>query len=159
MMTVVYVVVGVLMALGLAGALLPFLPGTPLILLGALIYAVATDFSPIGWGRLSILAGLAVAGFALGSLGGAVGTRGSGGSGWAVAGALAGVVVGLAFGPLGLVVGPVAGAIAGELLRSGDVRHSVRSGIGTAIGVVAGAVAHLAVAVAMVGLFAWWVLT
>lgn len=156
-MTAVHVVVAVLMLAGLWGTVLPLLPGAPLILLGAGIYAYATDFTPIGWGRLGILAGLAVAGYASSHLAGVIGARRSGGSGWAVAGAFVGAVIGIWFGPLGLLLGPFLGAITGELLRSGDVQASVRTGIGAAIGVVAGAVAHFALALTMVGLFVWWI--
>src|SRR5205814_5274236 len=69
----VTLVVALLMLLGLAGALLPFLPGTPLILAGALVHAIATGFDPIGPWRLAILAVLALLSAALGWLGGAIG--------------------------------------------------------------------------------------
>lgn len=151
-----YAIVAALMALGVAGAVLPVLPGVGLILAGAVLHAVATDFTPIGGGRLAILAALALAGLALPHVAAALGARGRGGSRWAVMGAVLGMLAGLPFAPLGLIVGPVAGAIAGELLRSGDVRASVRSGVGAAVGVLAGTLAHLAVALAMVGLFVWW---
>ena len=59
-MTIVDVVVAILMLAGLVGAILPFLPGAPLIFAGALLYALATDFTPIGAGRLAILAALGV---------------------------------------------------------------------------------------------------
>jgi uncharacterized protein YqgC (DUF456 family) len=155
-MDAVTVIVALLMVAGLAGALLPVLPGTPLILLGAGIYAYATDFARLGWGRLGILAALGVLGYGLGHIAGAVGVRRYGGSGWAVAGAVLGVIVGIWFGPLGLLVGPMIGAIGGELLRTRDLRGSVRSGIGAAVGMIGGALAHFVIALTMVGLFVWW---
>src|SRR5207244_860460 len=54
--TIVDVVVAILMLAGLVGAILPFLPGAPVIFAGPLLYALATDFTPIGAGRLAILA-------------------------------------------------------------------------------------------------------
>jgi uncharacterized protein YqgC (DUF456 family) len=156
MSELLYVVVGLLMLAGLAGALLPILPGTPLILVGAAIYAFATDFTPIGWGRLVILAALAIFSVVVGSLGTALGTRGAGGSHGAVIGAILGTLVGVAFAPLGLIVGPLVGAVGAEWLRTGRLRESVRSGIGAVIGTLAGAVMHFAVALAMVALFVWW---
>ena len=51
-MTWVGIVVAILMLVGLVGSAVPVLPGTPLIVAGALVYAVATDFTPIGIGRL-----------------------------------------------------------------------------------------------------------
>ena len=151
-----WMVVGVLLVLGLAGTVLPFLPGTPLIFVGALIYAFANDWEPIGIGRLTILAALSALGYALHYLAGALGTRRAGGSAWAFVGALAGGIVGLFFGLPGLLLGPPLGAIAGELLKSGDLRTSVRTGIAAFLGMLAGAVANFALGVTMIGLFLWW---
>jgi uncharacterized protein YqgC (DUF456 family) len=155
--TTVDVVVGLLMAVGLVGAVVPLLPGTPLIFLGAVIHAVATDYTPIGAGRLAILAALALAGWAIEHLAGALGARRAGGSRAAVVGAVLGALAGLAFAPLGLLIGPIVGAIAGELVSGRDPAGSVRTGIGTAFGVVAGVAAHFAFALTMVTLFTWWV--
>lgn len=154
---VLTLLVGALLVAGLVGALLPYLPGAPLILAGAALYAVATDFTPVGWGRLGILGALTGLGFGLDSVAGAVGARRFGGSRWAVVGALAGGLVSLAVGPARLLLGPAAGAVAGELLRTGELAGSLRSGLGAVVGLVAGAVAEFALAVTMVGLFLWWV--
>ena len=154
---VVDIIVVLLMAVGVVGAALPVVPGTPLILAGALLYAIATDFSPVGAGRLAVLAGLALVGAAAGALAGSVGARRAGGGRRAAIGALLGLVIGLFTGPIGLVVGPVAGAILGELSGARPWSESVRVGLGTLVGLVLGAVAHVAIAGVMVGLFAWWV--
>jgi hypothetical protein len=153
---VLWVVVGALLVLGLAGTVIPFLPGTPLIFVGALVHAFANDWTPIGLGRLAILAALSALGYILHYVAGALGTRHAGGSGWAVAGALVGGIVGLFFGLPGLILGPALGAIAGELFKSGDVRTSIRTGLAAFLGMVAGAVANVAIGLTMVGLFLWW---
>jgi len=113
-----YILVAALLIAGLAGSLLPLLPGTPLILAAALLHGLVTDFSPIGAGRLLMLAALAALAYVLDYVAGAVGAKKFGGSAWAVVGALVGAVVGLFFGPPGLLIGPVVGAVAGELLRA-----------------------------------------
>jgi uncharacterized protein YqgC (DUF456 family) len=156
-MTLVNLVVALLVLAGLAGAVVPMLPGTPLILAGALLHAIANDFTPIGAGRLAILAVLAALGAVLGHLAAAAGVRRAGGSGWAIGGALIGTVIGLFTAPLGLLLGPLVGAVAGEVLRTGRVQGSVRAGVGALLGMVLGAAAHVAVAFVMVALFAWWV--
>jgi uncharacterized protein YqgC (DUF456 family) len=46
------------MLTGLAGSLFPFLPGTSLIFLEALVYALVTNFHPVTPGKLVFLAGL-----------------------------------------------------------------------------------------------------
>lgn len=155
-MTLLNIVVAVLMMAGLAGAVLPMLPGTPLIFAGALLYAYATDFETIGLGRLALLAVLAAVSSALEYIAGALGARKFGGSRAAVIGALIGAVVGLAWPPFGLLVGPLVGAIAGEFMRTRELAGSVRAGMGTALGVIAGVLSHFALAVVMVALFVWW---
>lgn len=152
----IHALVACLLLAGLAGSVLPFLPGTPLIFLGALVHALATDFSPISAGRLLVLAGLTVLAYLLEYAGGALGAKKFGGSAWAVVGALVGAVVGLFFGPPGLVIGPILGAVAGELLKSGELQHSLKAGIGTLAGLALGLLARLALAVTMVGLVLWW---
>ncbi|OGB96049.1 MAG: hypothetical protein A2Z31_10470 [candidate division NC10 bacterium RBG_16_65_8] len=151
-----YVLVGALLIAGLAGSLLPFLPGTPLILAAALVHALATDFNPIGAGRLMVLAGLTALAYVLDYVAGAVGAKKFGGSVWAVVGALVGGVVGLFFGPPGLLIGPVVGAVAGELLKSGEMEHSLKAGFGALVGMVVALLARFALAFTMVGLFLWW---
>ena len=156
-MTWVEVVVALLMLAGLIGSALPLLPGTPLILAGALIYAVATSFTPVGVGRLVVLATLAVIGVVLGHVATALGVRGAGGSRWAMLGALGGGLAGLLVPPVGLLVGPLLGAIGVELARTQRLADSVRAGVGAVVGLVAGVIAHVALAFTMVALFAWWV--
>jgi uncharacterized protein len=156
-MTLVNVVVAILMLAGLVGAIVPLLPGAPLIFAGGLVYAIATDFAPVGAGRLAILAAVGVLAWALEHVAGVVGARSAGGGRAAVIGATVGLFVGVLVAPIGLLLGPIIGAIAGELLAGREPRASVRTGIGAALGVLTGVVAHFALALVMVGLFVWWV--
>lgn len=148
----------VLMIAGVAGSLLPMIPGTPLIVIGALIYALATDFQPVGWWQLTFLVGLAAMAYALDYLSGALGTRKLGGSRWAMFGAVLGGIVGIFFGPLGILAGPILGAVGAELLYRKDLNVAFKSGMGAVIGVFLGVVAKLSISVVMVGLFTFWVL-
>lgn len=156
-MIVVQVIVALLMLAGLVGSVVPFLPATPLVFVGALIYAFATDWDPIGPGRLAILGAIAAAGWLLQQLAAALGARHYGGSRAAVLGALIGTVVGVFTAPVGLLLGPLLGAIAGELLATGRPRESVRTGLGALVGLAAGAASSLVAGLAMIALFLWWV--
>jgi uncharacterized protein YqgC (DUF456 family) len=156
-MTAAYGLVAILLIAGLLGSILPLLPGTPLILAGSLLYAVVTDFEPIGVGRLLILAGIAALAYSLDYLAGAAGVKKLGGSRWAMLGAVVGAVVGVFFGPLGLILGPILGAVACELLVSRELGTSVRSGFGTIVGMLFGLAIKFSLAVVMVGLFLWWI--
>jgi hypothetical protein len=155
-LTAVGIVVGLLFLAGLVGSVIPWMPGPLFILGGAVLWAFATDFQTLGWGRLAILAALAALSFLLDFLAGALGARHYGASRWGVVGAVAGAIVGLFLGPLGLVLGGVAGAIAGELLRGADVDGSVRSGLGTLVGLLVGLVADLVLSITMIALFLYW---
>lgn len=157
-MLAVNVIVGILMLAGLLGTLLPAVPGAALILAGALLHALFTEFDPVGPGRLLLLAGLTGIAYLADYAAGALGARHFGGSGWAVLGALVGAIVGLFFGILGLILGPILGAVAAEWLRSREVEGSVRTGVGTALGLLVGIAVKFGTAVAMIGLFLWWVL-
>jgi len=147
----------VLMLAGVFGAFLPLVPGTPLILIAALLYAVATGFEPVGWPHLLLLVALAGVAYALDYMSGALGTKKLGGSRWAMCGAVGGGIAGLFFGPIGILVGPIAGAVALELIHRKDVAVAVKSGVGAVLGVLLGVIAKLAISVVMVGLFTFWV--
>jgi uncharacterized protein YqgC (DUF456 family) len=156
-MIAVDVVVGLLFIAGLAGAVVPFLPGPLLILAGAFVYAAATGFSVLGAGRLVVLGILTAAGWSLAHFAAVLGARRYGGSRWAGLGALVGAIVGMVLGPLGLVIGPAMGAIVFELAATQDLEGSVRGGVGAVVGVAVGVVAHFSIAAMMIALFLWWV--
>ena len=156
-MAMVNVFVALLLMGGLLGSVLPFIPGTPLILAGAIIYAVATDFNPVGPYHLLILVGIAVAAYSLDYLAGAAGVKKLGGSRWAMLGAVLGAIVGVFLGIPGLILGPIVGSVLMELMISREIRTSLRSGFGTVVGMFLGLVAKISLAVVMVCLFSWWV--
>ena len=155
-MTVVAIIVGLLFVAGIVGSVLPWLPGPLFVLAGAVLWAFATDFETLGWGRLVILAALTGLSAVLSFVAGAVGARRYGASRWGIVGALVGGLVGVFFGPLGLIFGCVIGAVAAELLRGARVGESVRSGVGALLGMVAGLLADLVVSLTMIGLFLYW---
>ena len=157
MVTVIGVIVAALFLAGLVGSVVPWMPGPLFILAGAVVWAVATDFQTLGWGRLAVLAALAVVSFLLDFLAGAIGARRYGASRWGVVGAMLGAVVGLFMGPLGLIVGCIVGAVVGELARGADLAGGVRSGLGALVGFLAGLLADLVLAITMIALFLYWV--
>jgi uncharacterized protein len=156
-LTVVAIVVGLLFVAGLVGSVVPWMPGPPFVLAGAVVWALATDFDTLGWGRLAILAALTALSVVLEFVTTAVGARRYGASRWGMLGAIVGALVGVFFGPVGLVVGCVAGAVGAELIRGSELAVSVRSGVGALVGLIAGLVADLVVCVTMIGLFLVWV--
>jgi uncharacterized protein YqgC (DUF456 family) len=152
----------VLMGIGLAGTILPALPGIPLMLIGMLVAAWADDFSRIGVFTLVVLALLMALSFVLEFGAAALGAKRVGASRQAIGGAAIGTALGLFLGLPGLVLGPFVGAVVGELmarrrLARDDAQAAVKVGVGAWVGFVVGTVAKLAVAFTMIGVFvaAW----
>jgi uncharacterized protein YqgC (DUF456 family) len=143
-----------LVLVGIAGTVLPGLPGAILVLAGLALAAWIDGFARVGLGTLAILAALTAATYALDLVATAVGARRFGTSWWGVLGAVAGAVVGLLFGLPGLVLGPFLGAFAAELVARRDVRQAGRAGVGAWLGLLLGTAARLALVLAMVGIFA-----
>ena len=140
-----------LMALGLAGTVLPAIPGVPLIFGGAALYAVLTGFSPVGVGHLVVYGALTLLAMALDVIANLLGARAFGATRWGVIGAAVGVVVGLLVGgPVGLLLGPLAGAVALEALSGQPLRQAFRAGIGALVGFVLGTAVDLALGLAIV---------
>jgi uncharacterized protein YqgC (DUF456 family) len=153
----VFLISGLIVLVGIAGTVLPVLPGVPLVLAGLALAAWRDGFNHVGPWTLAFLALLTLASFVVDVAGAAFGLKRSGASGWALAGALVGLAVGLLFGIPGLLLGPFAGAFAAEWLARRDLRRAGRAGVGAWIGLVLATALRLAVAVAMLGAFvlAW----
>lgn len=147
--------VGLLVVLvGVAGTILPVLPGVPLVFVGLLLAAWGDGFRRVGAWTLALLALLVVVSLLVDLAGAALGLQRAGASRWALAGALVGMLVGLLFGLPGLLLGPFAGAFIVEYLVRRDAGQAGRAGVGAWIGLVLATALRLAVALAMVGIFA-----
>lgn len=161
--TLYYLLAVLLVLVGIAGTILPALPGLPLVFAGMLLAAWAGDFQQVGVPMLVILGLLTVFSLAVDFWATALGAKRVGASRLAIVGAMVGTVAGLFFGPIGLLMGPFAGAIGGELihrrsLQKQDLGHAAKIGVGTWFGILFGTVLKLALAFTMLGLFAlaWW---
>jgi len=148
-----WILSSVLILAGLAGLVLPALPGAPLLFLGLLAAAWAENFAYIGWGTLTVLGGLAVVTYVVDFVAGAFGARRFGASNRAIFGAALGTLLGLFFGLPGVLLGPFVGAVAGELTGHRDLHRAGRAGIGATLGLALGAAAKIALAFAMLGIF------
>jgi len=154
MMTVLlWIVAGALVAIGLAGIVLPAVPGTILIFAGFVLAAWADGFTHVGTGTLLVLGVLAAASYAIDFLAAALGARRLGASRRAMAGAALGTLFGLVFGLPGLIVGPFAGAALGELSATRNLARAGRSGVAAWIGFAIGIVVKVGVAFLMIGIF------
>ena len=144
----------VLVVVGFAGTVLPGVPGTPLVFAGLFLAAWAEGFTKVGWFPLLLAGLLAAAASAVDLLAAGLGARRVGASRLAIAGAAVGTLVGLFFGLPGLLAGPFAGALVGEWVARRDLPRAGKVGVATWLGFAVGTIVKLALAVAMVGVFA-----
>jgi len=138
---------------GLAGAVLPALPGVPLVFGGLVVAAWADDFQRVGWITLSFLGLLTAASFVIDFAATALGAKRVGASKLAIVGAALGALGGLFFGIPGLILGPFVGAVAGEMMSHGEWRKATHAGLATWMGLLFGTLAKLALVFAMIGIF------
>jgi uncharacterized protein YqgC (DUF456 family) len=150
-----YVVAALLVLAGLAGSVLPALPGVPLVFGGLLLAAWADDFTRVGAVTLVLLGLLTLASFAIDFAATAMGAKRVGATKLAVVGAALGTLGGLFLGPPGLVLGPFVGAVIGEMLSHGQWQQATRAGIATWMGLLFGTLAKLALVFTMIGWFAF----
>jgi uncharacterized protein YqgC (DUF456 family) len=144
----------VLVVVGIAGSVLPALPGVPLVFAGLVAGAWADGFQRVGWPTIAILGVLTLLSFVIDLVAAALGAKRVGATRLAVAGAMLGTLFGLFLGLPGLILGPFVGAVAGELLSHGRVEQATRAGLATWIGLLFGTLARLALIFTMLGAFA-----
>jgi len=151
--TTLWIVVVVLVLAGLAGTVLPALPGIPLIFGGVLLAAWIEDFQRIpGW-VIGVLAVLAVIGVAVDYVAAALSARRVGASRQGIIGAALGTVAGVVTGLWGLIFMPLVGAAIGEFIAHRDALRAGKVGLATWFGLLVGTAVKIAVAFTMIGVF------
>jgi uncharacterized protein len=150
--TILLYVLGTLALLaGVAGVVVPVLPGAVALWGGVWLIAWAGAFQRVGAPTIAVTGVLALLIVAADWAATALGARSFGASRWAVLGATLGLLVGLFLGPVGIVLGPVVGAVALELWKDPDLERALRAGAGTLVGFLAGSVAKVVLAFLLLG--------
>ena len=144
---------GLLVVVGLAGTILPALPGVPLVFAGLLIAAWIGDFQKIGWPTLTILAVLTALAIAADLVAALLGAKRAGASRLALIGAAIGSIAGLLFGLIGIFVLPFVGAVIGELIARQRLGQAAKGGFATWLGLRIGTLAKLSLAITMLCVF------
>lgn len=123
----------VLMLAGLAGSVLPFLPGPPLSYVALLLQNFRSE-RPFSTEFLWTWAGITIGVIVLEYLIPVYGTRRYGGTRYGIWGCTIGLVVGIFLGPAGIILGPFAGALIGELIGNADSQRALKAALGSFIG-------------------------
>lgn len=151
--TLLWVLSLALIVLGLAGTVLPFLPGTVLVWGGIVLGAWIDDFARVGTTTVVVVSVLAVLAWALDYVAGLMGAQKAGASKQALLGAVVGTVVGLFMGLVGVLFMPLVGAAIGEYVARKDQTRAVKVGFATWVGIMVGLIAKMVLAFTMVGIF------
>lgn len=152
----------ILMIVGIAGCILPVLPGVVLNYVGLLLlyFTSRVEFSTeflIGWALVVIA--IEVLDYFIPIWG----TKKFGGGKKGAWGCTIGVVVGIfVLPPWGIIIFPFVGAVIGELIDDKDVKVALKAGLGAFVGFLAGTFLQVLVALVLTFFFikevllAWW---
>jgi uncharacterized protein YqgC (DUF456 family) len=149
-----YVLGGVALLVGVAGVVLPVLPGSALLAVGAVLIGWADGFGRVSGWTVAACVALAAVIWGVDFVAGVLGARAFGASRWAVIGSAVGLLVGLFFGLPGIVLGPAVGALAFEYARDPNFQRALEAGIGAFIGFVLGSAVKVALSFVLLGILA-----
>ncbi|MGE5371125.1 MAG: DUF456 domain-containing protein [Solirubrobacterales bacterium] len=157
MSTVAILVAVAFILIGIAGSILPVLPGIPLIFLTILGYGWYEGFHEISVKFIAIMGILTVLSVMVDYAAGYLGAKKAGSSRAGQVGALVGVVAGMLLvpilGPLGILIGPWLGAFVGEYMVLQDTAQAARVGTWTMVGVIAGSFFKVVLGIGMLTAF------
>ena len=148
-----FVIAAIMVLLGLAGTILPVLPGVLLVFGGLFLAAWADNFEHVGRVGLSIIGALAALSLVTDFVATLLGAKRVGASPLALLGAAIGGIGGIFLGLPGLIFGPFIGAVLGEYLARGRLTQAGKVGLGTWLGLILAAVAKVVIAFLMIGTF------
>jgi uncharacterized protein YqgC (DUF456 family) len=151
--TLLWVLSTLLILVGLAGIVLPALPGTVLVLAGIVLGAWIGDFREVGWLPISAVSVLAVLAWLMDYVSAALGAKRAGASRQAIVGAALGTVAGIFMGLVGVLFMPLVGAAAGEFIARRHHGQALRVGVATWLGLLAGMLAKFVLAFMMLGIY------
>ena len=148
----------VLIGVGIAGTIIPALPGHPMIFAGGGLAAWIGHYESIGWVTLTVLGILTAVGFAVDWVSQAIGAKKAGATKYGTAGALIGTIAGLFMGIFGILFMPLVGAFIGEFIAQKDLKIATNVGWATWVGMMVGAALKVAIAFMMTGIIVFMLL-
>lgn len=142
------------MLVGLAGSVLPGLPGTPLVLIAAIAHRLYFGAASVNNLVLLALVFLTVISLIFDFLASVLGAKQFGATWRGALGAVIGGVVGIFFSIPGIILGPFVGATLLEMLGDREFKKALKAGTGAVIGLLLGVVGKSVICVIMMALFA-----
>jgi uncharacterized protein YqgC (DUF456 family) len=146
----VIIVLGILLAVaGVAGSLLPALPGPPIAYAGLWLQQLR-DPNPFTLKFLLLWGALTLATMILDYYVPIWGTKKFGGTKYGVWGCTLGFLAAFWMGPMGVIIGPFVGAFLGELLARQNSANALKAAIGSFVGFLTGSFLKLLVCFFMI---------
>ena len=142
-----------LIVAGIAGTVLPALPGTILVLAGIVLGAWLDDFTRVKPWVVAIIAVLALIAWATDYVATVMGAKKAGASTLAIVGAALGTIAGIFMGLVGVLFMPFVGAVIGEYIAQRNARQAAKVGLATWLGLLIGTVVKLVLVFMMIGIF------
>lgn len=144
--TIAIIIGSIFVLLGIAGCVLPILPGPVLSFLGLLLLALLKQFSPPLTPTLIMIMALLALGVTVGDYVIPLwGAKRYGATKWGIWGSVIGMVIGIFFSPFGMLLGAFIGAVAMEWLVQKERGKALKAGWGVFIGSLAGTALKLGV--------------
>jgi len=153
MTLLLWTLVVVLIVAGVAGTILPALPGAILVFAGILLGAWIDHFDRVSITIVVICGVLTLLAWATDYAAAMLGAKRAGASRLAVIGAAIGTVAGVFTGLVGLIFMPLVGAAIGELMAVRNATRAAQVGISTWIGLLLGTLAKVVLTFMIVGIF------
>lgn len=149
-----------LFIVGLAGAVIPVLPGVVAVYAAFFVYGWFFTFDHFGWGfwilQTVIVIVLLVADYAVG----AWGVKRFGGSKASVWLSTIGAIIGPFVIPgFGLIIGPFVGAVLGEMFSGSSFQKSLKVGVGSVVGLFSSMVVKILLQIVMIVVFFIWIIS
>jgi uncharacterized protein YqgC (DUF456 family) len=136
---------------GIAGVILPALPGSALLVAGAVLVGWADGFQRVSGVTVGVCAFLGALIWAVDLAAGVLGAKVFGASRWAILGSGIGLLLGLFLGLPGIVLGPAVGALVFEYARDPNFEKALRAGVGAFLGFVLGSAVKVALTFVLIG--------
>ena len=153
MTAILWAIAIALILIGVAGTVLPALPGATLVFGGIVLAAWIDQFTRIPVWLIAVLGVLTAISWVVDYAAAALGAKRAGASKLALVGAVVGTLAGIFGGLLGLLFMPLAGAAIGEYVAQRDLRRAGKVGVATWVGLLLGTAAKVAIVFAMIGMF------
>ncbi|MBT8276767.1 MAG: DUF456 domain-containing protein [Bacteroidia bacterium] len=156
-MDIILIIIGfLLMLIGIAGSILPVIPGTPISWCGLIVLYLSPSL-PFDWTFIIITGIVAIVIYILDYIIPAVGTKKFGGSRAGAWGTIIGLFVGiLAPIPFGILIGPFLGALVGEMaFNQTHGQKAVWAAFGSFVGFLASTFMKLFATCVFLLLFCW----